>query len=127
MMQRLDFEVPAPSQELTGASLEVAREALARFVEAARQAHNLLNQSADVMACGAEELHERAVQHAGEHLQLSFRLAHRLLEAKGLEEALDFLNLFSRHTVDTCARQIQELSQFITRFAPKAVPEEGAK
>ena len=82
MRQPIDFEARASLHDLARTSLEEAREALARFIEAARQAYELLGQSADVMASAGRELHEKAVQHADEHLRLSFELAQCLAEAR---------------------------------------------
>jgi hypothetical protein len=114
---------PAAPRDVTGASIEVAREALGRFAEAARQAHNVLGQSADVIASGVQELHEKAVRHAEEQLQLSLGLAQRLTEAAGLEAALDAQKEFAEQTAEAYARQVQELSRLMTQFAPKASPE----
>ncbi len=122
MTERLALKVPDSSLEVASASLEVVREALARCVEATR---HLLGQSADVVASAAPELYEMALRHADEHLQLSIQLASRLSQAVHLEEAQDIQKQFQ--TVSIYARQIRELSQLMTRFAPKAGPEEGRK
>jgi hypothetical protein len=83
-------------------------------------------QAADVMAFGAGELQDKAPGHADEHLQLSFQLAYELSEAKDLQEACEIQGQFLVQIVDTYARQIQELPQLMTRFAPKAGAREGA-
>jgi hypothetical protein len=79
---------PASQHELAIATLKATHEALARLVESARQAQNLLSQSADVMASGAGELQDMALRHAREHLELSFPLAQGLAEAIGHNEVL---------------------------------------
>jgi len=115
--------IPANSRELARVNLEAVREALGRFVEAGRQAHNLLSQSAGVAASGALELHEIVVRQAGEHLQLSLELAQRLAEANGLEDALEAQRQFAQLSVAIYARQIEELSRFAAQYAPKTRPE----
>jgi hypothetical protein len=69
---------PDSPHELATVSLEASREALARLVESARQAQNLLSHPADVMASEAGELHKMALRHAREYLELSFPLAQGL-------------------------------------------------
>lgn len=115
----------ASSRDLVRASLEIARQALGQYVEALRQGHNLLSNSAEVIASVGTELHEIAVRHADEHLQLSIRLAQGLAEAKGLKEMLDVQKTFAQQTAESYARQVQELLQFVTQFTPKADLEAG--
>ncbi len=109
-------------RNLARTSLDETHEALGCFVEAARQAHGLLSQPADVMASSARELYQKAAQHADEHLQLSFGLAQRLAEAKDLTEALTVQREFARQTMETYVRQSQELSRFAAQFTQNATP-----
>ncbi len=110
---------PASPHELALATLKAAHEAMARLVESARQAQNLLSQWAGVMASGAGEIQEMALRHAREHLELSCPLAQGLAEAVGPNEVLAVLNGFARETAETCARQADELSRFAAQFAPR--------
>jgi hypothetical protein len=123
MAQPVDFEVPALAIDLARIILEDAREAISCFIEAARQAHELLNQSTDVLVSAARELHEKAVQHADEHLGLSFKLAQRLIEANGLKDVLRAQREFARKTVETYDRQVQELSRVVTPYTQNPSPE----
>jgi hypothetical protein len=115
-------EDPAAAPDLALLALEAARESLGRFLESARQTQELIGQSADVSACGAKELQEKAVQHADEHLQLSFQLAQGLIEAKDDGELLEVQKEFAQKTAEVYRRQFQELSRLVTRFTPKASP-----
>ncbi len=123
MAQPVDFEVPALAIDLARISLEDAREAISCFNEAARQAHELLNQSTDILVSAESELHEKAVQHADEHLGLSFKLAQRLIEANGLQDVLGAQREFAQETVETYHRQVQELSRAVTLYTRNPRPE----
>jgi hypothetical protein len=116
-------DIPAYAREVARRNLEAVREALCRFVEAARQTHNFVSQSADVAALGAFELHEMALGHATQHLQLSLELTKSLAEANGLEEVMEAQRLFAQLSVEAYARQVDELSRFAALFTPKTGPE----
>lgn len=122
MNQPMDFEIPASVRDLASKSVEQAREAYNRFMEAARQAQEMMNKSTDVMASGARELNDKATKYTEANLQASFELAQRLVHAKDLKEALDIQNQFARQQMETYAQQAQELSRLMAQSAQKANP-----
>lgn len=122
MAQPVVFEVPAPALQLARQSLGDAHEAAGRFIEAARQAYELFNQSADVMLSGATEFNEKAAQHADEHLRLSFALAACLIEAKDVKEVLHAQREFALETVNAYGRQVRELSRLVTHLTQHPDP-----
>ncbi|MGO9545755.1 MAG: phasin family protein [Rhodomicrobium sp.] len=113
--QQAGFEATASAFDLSRTSQNDAREAFGCFIEAARQAHELLNQSADAMISGARDLFENAVQHTDEHLRLNFQLAQWLIESNDLNCVLDAQREFARETVETYGRQVQQLSRIVSR------------
>ena len=52
MNQPMDFEIPATVRDLASKSVDQAREAYNRFLEAARQAHDVVTKSTDVITSG---------------------------------------------------------------------------
>jgi phasin len=122
MNQPMDFEIPASVRDLASKSVDQAREAYNRFLEATRQAHDVVAKSTDVMASGAREINEKAVKYTEANLHANFELAQRLVHAKDLKEALDIQSQFARQQMETFAQQAQELSQLLAQSAQKANP-----
>ena len=122
MNKPLDFEIPSTVRDLASKSVEQAREAYNRFIEAARQAHDVVIKSTDVLASGAREMNEKAVKYTEANLQANFDLAQRLVHAKDIKEALDIQNQFARQQMETFALQAQELSRLVAQSAQKVTP-----
>jgi phasin len=120
--QPLDFEIPSSVRDLAAKSVEQAREAYNRFIEAARQAHDVVTKSSDVITSGAREINEKAVKYTEANLQANFELAQRLVNAKDIKEALDIQNQFARQQMETFAQQAQELTKLLAQSAQKANP-----
>ena len=118
----LDFEIPATVRDLASKSVDQAREAYNRFLEAARQAHDVVTKSTDVITNGAREINEKAVRYTEANLQANFELAQRLVHAKDLKEALDIQSQFARQQMETFAHQAQELTRLVAQSAQKAAP-----
>jgi len=122
MNQPMDFEIPATVRDLASKSVDQAREAYNRFLEATRQAHDVVAKSTDVIANGAREINEKAVKYTEANLQANFDLAHRLVNAKDIKEALDIQTQFARQQMETFAHQAQELTRLVAQSAQKAAP-----
>ncbi len=122
MNQPMDFEIPATVRDLASKSVDQAREASNRFLEAARQAHDVVTKSTDVITSGAREINEKAVRYTEANLQANFDLAQRLVHAKDLKEALDIQSQFARQQMETFAHQAQELTRLVAQSAQKAAP-----
>ena len=122
MNKPLDFEIPSTVRDLASKSVEQAREGYHRFLEAARQAQEVVAKSTDVLTSGAREINEKAVKYTEANLQASFELAQRLVHAKDLKEALDIQSQFARQQMETFAHQAQELTRLVAQSAQKAAP-----
>ncbi len=122
MNQPIDFEIPSSVRDLASKSVDQAREAYNRFIEAARQAHNVVTKSSNVFANGARELNEKTVKYTETNLTAQFELAQRLVHAKDLKEALDIQSQFARQQMETFAHQAQELTRLLAQSAQKVAP-----
>jgi phasin len=122
MNQTMEFEIPSTVRDLASKSVDQAREAYNRFLEAARQAHDVVMKSSDVITSGAREFNQKAVKYTEANLQANFELAQRLVHAKDIKEALDIQNQFARQQMETFAHQAQELTRLVAQSAQKAAP-----
>ncbi|ADP70168.1 Phasin [Rhodomicrobium vannielii ATCC 17100] len=122
MNQPLDFEIPSSVRDLAAKSVEQTREAYNRFIEAARQANDVMLKSSDVFSTGAREINEKAVKFTEANLQAQFELAQRLVNAKDIKEAIEIQNQFARQQVEAYAQQAQELTRLVAQSAQKVNP-----
>ncbi|KAI93496.1 phasin family protein [Rhodomicrobium vannielii ATCC 17100] len=122
MNQPLDFEIPSSVRDLAAKSVEQTREAYNRFIEAARQANDVVLKSSDVFSTGAREINEKAVKFTEANLQAQFELAQRLVNAKDIKEAIEIQNQFARQQVEAYAQQAQELTRLVAQSAQKVNP-----
>jgi hypothetical protein len=108
--------------DLALAYTEVTREALVRFAESARQAHNLVNQSADFTIISAGEFLVIVMRHADEYLGLSFSQMLMLFETDGPEDLRLVQRQSALQTVEAYYRHVQELSLYVKRLLPRDIP-----
>jgi phasin len=120
--QAIDFEIPASVREIAGKSVEQARDAYNRFVDATRQAQDMVSRSAEVFTSGAREINERALQYTEANVAAGFEVANRLVKAKDLKEALDIQSQYARTQFELYTQQAQELSRIVAVAAQKAQP-----
>ena len=118
----MDFEIPSSVRDLASKSVDQAREAYNRFIEAARQAHDVVMKSSEVITSGAREINEKAVKYTEANLQANFEFAQRIVHAKDIKEALDIQSQFARQQMETFAHQAQELTRLVAQSAQKAAP-----
>ncbi len=84
-----EFEIPSSVREIAGKSVEQAKDAYGRFVEAARTAQDMVSKSTEVFASGAREMNEKVFGFAEANTKASFEFATRLAHARDVKEALE--------------------------------------
>ncbi len=117
-----DLEIPASVREIASKSVEQAKDAYDRFVDAARQAQDMLVKSTEVFTVGAKELQEKTLAYAEANTRAGFDAASRLVKARDVKEAMDIQTQYARNQMETYAQQAQELSRVLASAAQKAQP-----
>jgi phasin len=117
-----EFEIPATVREMAGRSVEQAKDAYGRFVEAARQAQDMVAKSTDVMATGAKEMNEKVFSFAEANARAAFDVATRLSQARDVKEVLEIQTQFARHQMEAYTQQAQEIARIVATSAQKAQP-----
>ena len=117
-----EFEIPSTVREMAGKSVEQAKDAYGRFVEAARQAQDMVSKSTEVFATGAKEMNEKVFSFAEANTKAGFEVAYRLAQARDVKEALEIQTQFARSQMEAYTQQAQELSRIIASSAQKAQP-----
>ncbi len=85
-MQRTPFEIPDQMREVADRSVEQAKKAISQYLDATQQAVAKAEGSAKSMRDGAAEVSRQALAFVEENVAASFDFAHRLVQARTVEE-----------------------------------------
>jgi phasin len=116
------FEIPEALRTATQQNLDQARVAYDRFMDAARQAHEVVTKSSAAMTSGAREVQERALKFTQENMDANFQFARDLARCKDLKEAMELQARFAREQMENYSFQAQELGLLVSKAATKARP-----
>lgn len=117
-----EFEIPEQMRDFAQKSVSQSQEAYNKFMEAARNAQDVVSKSSEAMTSGAKELQEKALSFTSKNMQANFDLADELIRAKDLQQALEIQSNFAKRQMETYAAQAQELSELVSKAAKKAQP-----
>lgn len=117
-----DLEIPSSVREIAGRSVEQAKDAYARFVEAARQTQDMMNKSTEVFTSGAKEMNEKVLSFAESNAKANLDAASRLAQARDVKEIVEIQTQFARNQLETYVQQAQELTRVMAASAQKAQP-----
>lgn len=117
-----DFEIPETMRELAEKSVEQAHDAYNRFMDAARNATDMVDESSHAVTEGAKDVQKTALSFFEDNLEANFKHAEALVKAKDLKEALEIQSDFARKQMEAFAEQAQELSGLLADTASKVKP-----
>lgn len=117
-----EFEIPSNVREMAARSVDQAKDAYGRFVDAARQAQDVVSKSTEVFASGAKEMNEKVLGYAEANVKASFEVATRLAHARDVKEVLEIQTQFARNQMEAYTQQAQELARIVAASAQKAQP-----
>ena len=122
MQYNPEFEIPSTLRDIATKSVEQAKEAYNRFVDAARQTQDMVSKSTEVFATGAKEVNDKVITFAETNTKAGFEVATRLAKARDVKEVLEIQTQFARNQIETYTHQAQELSRILASAAQKAQP-----
>jgi phasin len=117
-----DFEIPSTLRDIASKSVEQAKDAYGRFVDAARQTQDMVSKSTEVFASGAKEVNDKVFSFAENNAKASFEVATRLAKARDIKEVLEIQTQFARNQIESYTSQAQEISRILASAAQKAQP-----
>lgn len=117
-----DMEIPASVREMATRSVEQAKDAYGRFVDATRQSQEMVSKSSEVFVDGAKEVNEKVLGFAEANAKASFDFASRIAQARDMKEILEIQTQFARNQMETYTQQAQELARIVATSAQKAQP-----
>ncbi len=117
-----EFEIPSTVRDMATRSVDQVKDAYGRFVDAARQAQDMVSKSTEVFASGAKEVNEKVFSFAESNARASFDVASRLAQARDVKEVMEIQTAFARSQMEAYAQQAQELARIVASSAQKAQP-----
>ena len=120
-MQRTPFDIPDQMREVADKSVEQAKKAIGQYLDATHQAVAVAEGSARSVRDGAAEVSRQALAYVEENVAASFDFAHRLVQARTIEEIAALQKEFAAKQMATLAEQGKSLGGMMGRAATDAM------
>lgn len=116
-MQRTPFEIPDQMRDMADKSVEQAKKALGEYLDATQQAVAKAEGSARTVREGAAEVSRQALAFVEENVNASFDFAHRIVQARTVEEIAALQKEFLARQMAGLAEQGKSLGEMVGRAA----------
>ena len=120
-MQRTPFDIPDQMREVADKSVEQAKKAIGQYLDATHEAVAKAEGSARSVRDGAAEVSRQALAYVEENVAASFDFAHRLVQARTIEEIAALQKEFAAKQMATLAEQGKSLGGMMGRAATDAM------
>jgi phasin len=120
-MQRTPFDIPDQMRDVADKSVEQAKKAIGQYLDATHQAVAKAEGSARSAREGAAEVGRQALAYVEENVAASFDFAHRLVQARTIEEITALQREFMAKQMASLAEQGKSLGTMVSRAASDAV------
>jgi phasin len=117
-----EFEIPSTVREIATRSVEQAKDAYGKLVDATRQTQDMVLKSSEVLAFGAKEMNATVLGFAEANARAGFEAASRIAQARDVKEVFEIQTQYARNQMETYAQQAQELARIVAASAQKAQP-----
>lgn len=130
-MQPTRFEIPEKMREMADRSVDQAKKAFDQFLDATQKAVATAEGSAKSLRDGAADVNRQALAFIEDNLTASFDFAHRLVQARTVEEMAALQQEFVKRQMSAAAEQGQQLGQMmgkaVTTATKPAAPSSARK
>ena len=116
-MQRTPFEIPDQMRDMADKSVEQARKAIGQYLDATQEAVAKAEGSARTVRDGAAEVSRQALAFVEENVNASFDFAHRLVQARTVEEIAALQKEFLARQMAGLTEQGKNLGSMVGRAA----------
>jgi phasin len=120
-MQRTPFDIPDQMRDVADKSVEQAKQAFGQYLDATQQAVAKAEGSARSVREGAAEVGRQALAYVEENVAASFDFAHRLVQARTVEEITALQKEFMARQMASLTEQGKSLGDMMGRAASEAV------
>jgi len=122
MYDKPQIEIPEAVRELAERNVEQARSAYTQFLDMARQAQQMVQQSHGAVTQTALEIQSKALKFAEQNIDEGFTFASDLARARDLKEYLEIQTRYAQKQMQAYAQQAQDLGRMMAEAAQKASP-----
>jgi phasin len=105
------FNIPADMRVFTEQSMEQARKAFEGFIGSAQQAVSTFQGQAVAAQTGAKEVGQKVMTFAERNVSASLDFAHRLVQAKDVNEAIKLQSEYLNTQMQALTQQAKELGE----------------
>jgi phasin len=120
-MQRTPFDIPDQMREVADRSVEQAKKAIGQYLDATHEAVAKAEGSARSVRDGAAEVSRQALAYVEENVAASFDFAHRLVQARTIEEIAALQKEFMARQMASFTEQGKSLGGMMGRAATDAM------
>ncbi len=117
-----DFEVPESVRQMAEKNVEQARGAYDQFMDMARKAQDMINQSSGEAVQAARDVQAKALTYAQQNMSAGFDFFEELSRAKDLKEYMEIQSRHTEKSMKAYGEQAQELGKLMGEIAEKAKP-----
>jgi phasin len=117
-----EFEIPSSVREIASRSVEQAKDAYGKLVDATRQTQDMVLKSTEVLTTGAKDINLTMLGFAEANAKAGFEVASRIAQARDVKEVFEIQTQYARSQMETYAQQAQELARIVASSAQKAQP-----
>ena len=120
-MQRTPFDIPDQMREMADRSVEQAKKAIGQYLDATQKAVAKAEGSAKTAREGAAEVSRQALAYVEENVSASFDFAHRLVQARTVEEIAALQREFLQRQMASLTEQGKSIGEMMGRAATDAM------
>jgi phasin len=120
-MQRTPFDIPDQMRDIADKSVEQAKKAIGEYLDATQKAVAKAEGSAKSARDGAAEVSRQALAYVEENMSASFDFAHRLVQARTVEEIAALQREFLQRQMANLTEQGKSLGEMMGRAATDAM------
>lgn len=120
-MQRTPFEIPDQMRDMADRSVEQAKKAIGQYLDATQQAVAKAEGAAKSAREGTAEVGRQALAFVEENVSASFDFAHRLVQARTIEEIAALQREFLQKQMASLTEQGKNLGTMMGRTASEAM------
>ena len=120
-MQRTPFDIPDQMREVADRSVEQAKKAIGQYLDATHEAVAKAEGSARSVRDGAAEVSRQALAYVEENVAASFDYAHRLVQARTVEEIAALQKEFLAKQMASLSEQGKSLGAMMGHAATDAM------
>src|SRR5579885_2970278 len=123
-MAKFPYEIPSDVRDLTAKSVEEARKAFERFVEATRTATAQAESTADMLQSSVKDVSSKALSFTEANIKAAFEHAQKLIQSKDPQEFLAHQSEYVKSQLAAMQEHAKELSASVFRKShPKSKPD----